>query len=245
MHMTIDQGIALAASVGACLSALATFWTVRKMSQQREATYLPELVLSRTMFVGSKNPLVAGDIPTMWVPKTGAAGMTETVLTFSMPLVNVGLGAAKNISVSWSFPIHEMVVKVNDLARRTHIPANVELKEGALSIKSDALGTQTSIWENQRQELLEFALPAAIQREPILIRVPPAFVTLSSAMLFLTAKDGGFKKIADVPLLNVEMEFQDIGDGHHVAAFSIALKIIALAGDGTGFHGYLEPRKSM
>jgi len=243
MHVTIDQGIALAASVGACLSALATFWTVRKMSQQREATYLPEIVLARTIFSGSKNPLVKGELPTLWVPKTDAAGMPETALTFSMPLLNVGLGAAKNISVSWSFPIGDMVDRVNELARRAHIPGTVELKEGTLSITSDALGTQTSMWENQRQEWIDFALPAVIQKDPITIRVPPAFITLSSAILFLAAKDGGLQKIANIPPINVDMKFQDIGDRHHVAAFSITLTIIALAGSGTGFHGYLDPRK--
>jgi hypothetical protein len=241
--MTIDQIIALSASVGGCLSAIATFLTIRQMSQQREATYLPELVLSRTLFVGSKDPILAGAMPTLWVPKTDTDGTAEVSRTFSMPLSNVGLGAAKGISVAWSFPIKEMVSQVNDLAQRTLTPAYLELKDGDLSIKSESLGSAISRWANQQHDSLDYVLPAAVQKEPVVLALPHAFVLLSSALLFVSAKDKDRKSIADMPRLMARFEYRDIGDRHHVAVFEIKLQIIALGGEGTFIQGYLESKK--
>ena len=46
--MTVDQLVALGASIGACLSAIAAFLMIRQIARQREASYRPELALSRT-----------------------------------------------------------------------------------------------------------------------------------------------------------------------------------------------------
>jgi hypothetical protein len=54
--MTNDQIVALLASIGACLSAVATFLTVRQIAKQRVASYRPELALSQSIFEGSTDP---------------------------------------------------------------------------------------------------------------------------------------------------------------------------------------------
>jgi len=68
--MTIDQGIALATSIAACLSALAAFFTIRQVSKQRESSYHPELAVSRTKFQCISNPLSEGHIPDTWIDWT-------------------------------------------------------------------------------------------------------------------------------------------------------------------------------
>jgi hypothetical protein len=242
-NMTIDQFIALSASVGAFMSAIGTFLTVRQMSQQRKASYLPELVLSRTSFEGSRDLITYGPMPTRWVSISDTEKKKEISPWFSMPLSNVGLGAAKSISVSWSFPIQEMVSQVNDLAQRTLTPAYFTLKDGAVSIELDNLRAGTSFWANQQQETLDYVLPAAIQKEPVPLKLPPAFILLSSALVFVSAKEEGRESIAKISPLVVSLEYCDIGNNTHAAIFEINLHIVAYAGEGTSIHGYLESKK--
>lgn len=241
--MTIDQIIALSASVGAFLAAIATFLTVRQMIQQREASYRPELIISRTFFEGSKDPITKGELPTHWVRKPIADGEHDSLPVFSVPLINLGLGAAKNLAVQWSFPIEEMIKQVNDLAQRTLTPAYFDLKDGAMSIKSESLGSGTSMWKNQQQDSLDYVLPVAVSNVFCQLRLPLAFIQLSAAYLYLAAKDKDRKSIPDIPPIRAHLEYFDIGDKQHSADFDISIQIIMFAGDGTFVNGYAESKK--
>ncbi|BCK86278.1 hypothetical protein MIZ01_0032 [Sideroxyarcus emersonii] len=237
--MTIDQIIALSASVGAFLAAIATFLTVRQMVQQRVASYRPELVISRTHFEGSQDPV----IPSHWVPKLSTQAAGEGFPFFSMPLVNVGLGTAKNLLIRWSFPIEEMVAQVNQLAQRTLTPVYFDLENGVLTIKSDTLGNGASIWRNQQEESLDYLLPVSIQKDSSVIRLPLVFVQLCSALLYLAAKDKDRADFPVTPILSAQIDFLDIGGKRHSTNYDISLQIVMFGGDGKFFHGYLESNK--
>lgn len=241
--MTIDQVIALSASVGAFMSAIATFLTVRQMSHQRQASYLPELVLSRTTFKGTASPIASGPIPSHWIPESRDESKTEVMPIFSLPLTNVGLGAAKDISVHWSFPIEEIIRQVNDLAQQTLTPLYFDLKDGAVSIKSESLRGGTSFWKNQQNEAIDYVLPAAVQKEPVQLKIPHAFVLMVSALLFVSSKDTCGKFVLNIPPLVAHLKYRDIGNKAHSAVFEITLQLIAFGGDGSFIHGYLESKK--
>ena len=129
--MKIDQLIALLASLGACLSAVATFLTVRQIRKQSESSFRPDLTFSSTTFKGSPNPsplLPKSLSPDFWtneeattdVLKDGAVATEFPIFSrFGIPLLNLGLGTAKNIAVSWSFPLENLVKQINELAQRT------------------------------------------------------------------------------------------------------------------------------
>src|ERR1035437_5158074 len=120
--LKIDEIIALIASLGTWAAAIAMFLTVRQIRKQSEASYRPELTFTRTIFEGVplstlvKSPPPTGSLykspsPGVWL-KTGDehAGdkhaEDKVVLPqFTVPLRNVGLGAAKDIALSWSVPM--------------------------------------------------------------------------------------------------------------------------------------------
>ena len=241
--MTIDQTIALLASIGACVSAVATFFTVRQIAKQREATYRPELALSRTDLEGSVDPILKDSLPTRWVPKSKAEQTDGAWRRFAMPLRNVGLGAAKGVVVSWSLPIAEMVKELNELSQRTLTPAYFEYEGGALSMKSEGLRNYTSVWQNQQKELIDYVLPAAVEKDPVMLTLPDTYILLSSALLFFSSKDKERGSLPRFPSLKTDFQYFDIGGRQHHAVFEIEPQIVVITGGGTGFSGWLQPSK--
>ncbi|WP_129781031.1 hypothetical protein [Peristeroidobacter soli] len=242
--MTNDQIVALLASIGACLSAVATFLTVRQIAKQREASYRPELALSRSIFEGSTDPMVAGGrLPTFWFKKAQPHESTKGVQRLTIPLQNVGLGTAKGVRLIWSFPIADVVTAVNQLAQRTLTPAYFVYEHGAVSIKSDTFGARTSFWKNQENDWIDYVLPASVQNEAMNLTLPDAYVLLCSALVFFGAKDKDAKSFPELPLLRARFEYRDMGEQEHQAGFDIELHLIAFGGEGELIHGYLESRK--
>jgi len=241
--MTADQSIALFASVGACLSAIATLLTVRQMAMQREASYRPELAFSRTFFEAGPDPLRGGVLPEKWMNKKPGSEAPMPLDVLSVPLRNVGLGTAKEIAISWSFPIDETIERVNQSAQRTLTPAYFSSDEWGVSIKSESLGNGTSMWRNQKKDSVDFVLPASVEKDPVDVKLPHAYVQLCSAALYFASKDKDDKRSFDVPPLTANIEYVDIGNRKHCAIFEFQLNVVAIVGNGEAFHGCIDCTK--
>ncbi|MCG8668668.1 MAG: hypothetical protein MI867_04580, partial [Pseudomonadales bacterium] len=229
--MTIDQVISLAASIGACLSALAAFLAVKEVAKQRESSYKPELVLVKTLFKGISNPLHKGAMPDFWTTDRESDESIDCVKSFSIPLRNVGLGAAKDVKATWSFPMEDTVALVNDLAQKAHIPAYFELKNGFLSLNSEELGELTSVWRNQQLDSLDFVLPAQIDNSPIELTYPHAYIQIISALIYFSVKSGKLESFPDIPKLNLKLEYSDIGGLAHSAQYLLHTNIVSIVND--------------
>ena len=244
--MTTDQFIALGASVGACLSAVATLWTVRQMARQREASYKPELALSRTFFRSVADPLAKGSLPVWWTEPEGIGSEPAVARRpFTVPLRNIGLGTAKKVEVSWSFQIADMVETANQLAQRSLTPAYFSYEAGALHLDSDSVGRSVSMWQNQQHDSIDYVMPAAVESKPVLLRVPHAYIQLVSALIFFAAKDKGRKAFPDIPALSLKLEYRDIGDQKHGAGFEVGCELGAFTGEGEILSGSLEFTKAV
>ena len=66
--MTVDQYIALGASIGACLSAITALLTIRILVRQQRAVYRPDLALSRTMIRSTRCSHLP--VPRMWTEES-------------------------------------------------------------------------------------------------------------------------------------------------------------------------------
>ena len=187
-RMTIDQLIALSASIGACLSALATFLTVQQVAKQRRASYQPDLALTQIVVTGVPDSNNKSPLPIVWNTNPPGIGSSQP-RRCAIPVLNVGLGAAKDVVVSWSFPIDELVKSVNDLAQRTLTPAYLRNEHGTLYIKSDLFGDIDIMWQNQQVSRIDYVLPATVQDKPLYLEMPWAYVTLVSMLLYFRLRD--------------------------------------------------------
>lgn len=239
--MTLDQIIALSASLAACASAVATFLTIRQMAQQRKASFRPELAFSTTHFEGSAT--TDEQLPNNWVAWTHQSESRSNQRELVIPLHNVGLGAAREISLSWSFPIDRAVEEVNALAQQALVPAYLKFEKGMLSITSDNLSNWTSIWRNQQKIFLDFVLPASVPQEALVIRLPNAYIQLCSSLAYFATRIEKRSTFPSFPLLTAQLEYQDIGGSRHEASFEFTVEIEAIIGKAKEMHGVIVCKK--
>jgi hypothetical protein len=235
--MTADRLIALLASIGACLSAIATFLTVQQMARQRRDSYRPDLALSQLPVNGACNPSGKTLLPDVWSTDQSAPSTAKHF--FTIPLLNLGLGAAKNLVVSWSFAVDSAINVVNDLAQRTLTPVYISNENGMLSVKSEALGGSVEMWRNQRVATVDYILPTAVQNMPFQLKLPHAYITIITLLLYLEFKSK--PKDFDIPELRVEFKYSDIGSRSYETRYRIDLEVFMLAENS--FHATLKPTK--
>lgn len=237
--MTNNEIIALLASLGACFSAVATFLTVRQIAKQREASYRPELLFSRIFVECTKD---SSPIPTHWTTKGEDEKTNIQSRFFSLPLRNIGLGTAKNVSVSWSFPFESVIKQINETAQKTLSAAYFTFDKDSLSIDSENLGKSTSMWINQKQVTLDYVLPAAITHEPVMLNLPHAYIQIVSSLLYFSAKDK--KPFPEIPPLIAKVEFYDIGEAKHSSTFNIQFQVSAIGSAGEFICASIESQKN-
>jgi hypothetical protein len=234
--MTYDQLIDLSTSVATFISAVATLLTVRQMAKQRQTSYRPELVLSSTHFEGHAE--VAGQLPLGWITRAPQPDAENTPRELSIPLHNVGLGAAKGVSITWSFPIEVTVKEANSLAQQALIPAYFALQDGDLSMTSERFSQTTSMWRNQQNISIDFVLPAAVLKDPFVLKLPHAYIQLCSSLLYFSAHIDSRKSFSQFPPLTADLKYQDIGGAQH------QIRLEASSGSGEKMWGTIECRSA-
>jgi hypothetical protein len=225
--MSIDQIISLTASVGACLAAVATFLTVWQIAKQRKASYRPELVLGSGEFEARANAYHSG-LPNDWRnPEPKLIGCVTNISlasnVFGLPLANIGLGAARKISISWKFAIEDAVKNVNKYAKEAGFDDFLSFDRGTLKMQSPSVA---SFWINQETQTMDYVLPASTPGAVVRLRPPDAYILLVSAAVSLNfssriKESGGRPELLELPALSVGLSFEDIAGKKQAVSSSI------------------------
>lgn len=242
--MTIDQIISLATSIAAFIAAAAAFLVVLQVSKQRADSYKPALVVARTRFICSQPD--DGVIPHTWSnPDSIDNGAVQAHAAFSLPLVNVGLGAAIDVKVSWAFPIDEVVRLVNELAQKSLIAVYFDWNNEILSINADKPGRTVHNWASQKESNFDFVLPASIDQNANSVTIPMGCVHLVSALVYVTSKLEKFESFPKIPSLLLKIAYSDIAGTKYSTQLSISIEVVAMhSGDGFKCHGIIESSRT-
>jgi hypothetical protein len=157
-------------------------------------------------------------------------------------MLNVGLGAARDLLIEWSFPVETMIHELNghlialgDSVRLTHDGFSVS------SSNADGKISTSSLWKNQRRESIKFVLPAEIESSPVRLRLPHAYVYLYSALFRSKAKLTKGKIFdASIDQLTAKISYRDIANAQHHRQFTLTVSVEMARGDGSGFYGRIE-----
>ena len=223
----MTEMISLVTSIAACLSAIAAFVVVRQNYKQRTASYRPELILVERA-VQLQPFEQAGGRPQL----LDENGESQVLI----PIVNVGLGAARDLKISWRFPIDQVVSSVNLLAQESLVPAYYEHSNGFLSMKSK---TSWAIrWRREQQ--IGYVLPASIpEAPPNELPLPGAYIALVCGHYYFALKarrsgksDGpDLIDIPDLPELECQIDYADIGGVSHRLDVVISVTPVVISKD--------------
>lgn len=95
--------------IGACVSAIATFLTVREMKKQREASYKPDVFVAPCSFTG------------------GEASALQQGKKAVFSFLNLGMGAAKDVKIVMQTDIQMLLPELNALLVARKIPTVLHL----------------------------------------------------------------------------------------------------------------------
>ena len=163
----------------------------------------------------------------------------------SIPIVNVGLGAARNLRIFWKFPIDHVVSSVNRLAHESLVPVFFEYENGILHRKSkyDAY----VLWHGAVD--IDFVLPASIQQAPTQLDLPLAYTTLGAALQYFAFKKASETRdsdrdasIPEVPPLECRLEYTDIGGINHRIDLFIHMDIAMISRESLKCYFYSSRR---
>lgn len=233
--------IALFSGIGTFLAAIATFLTVREVSKQRKTSYRPEIVVPRITFEGSADPRTGNKLPSVWntIPQGGDGAILAKV-----PLINIGLGAAKNVSISWNFPVEETARVLAAMLNRINPDDMVTFRNGILSVKSASLGRFSTFWKNEQTARIDYVLPASTQSKPANVDIPHTYNWLVSSLI-LTAAQSKAVEFPRIAPLQISADYYDVADERRAAVYELELEVIAVLDGGATFHAYLEPKRQL
>ncbi len=203
----MTEVISLVTSIAACLSAIAALVVVRQNYKQRTASYSPDLILVKRI-VRLQPFEQTGGMPQL----SDEDGDSQVVV----PIVNVGLGAARDLKVSWRFPIDQLISSINLLAQQSLAPEYYEHKNGFLSLKSKK--SWFVRWGSEEE--IDYVLPASTpEAPPNELPLPTAYVALVFGHYHFALHAPRSDKsdspqlidVPDLPKLKCQIDYGDIG----------------------------------
>jgi len=232
--MNIDQIIALSACLISLLVALATFLTVRQIAKQRRSSFKPELILARSTFTARNRT-----VPYRWSfsideEKTDALvsdkpdeSSLKRNFHIAIPLLNIGLGAAKEVVIEWNFDIDRAIEIVNSIRQKLLLEGYIENTNDIISFHSNSGEESMHSWLGQKRNSLDYVLASDPTIESETISVPPLYLELYCQYQACIFKQNDSEKV-EFPHLTAIMTHKDIGEIAHAAAFKLNFDIIML-----------------
>lgn len=162
---------------------------------------------------------------------------------FGIPITNIGLGAAKDVIIKWSFPIEEAVAVVDKCAKQAGLDNFVKFERGVLKMESPMVA---SLWINQKIRKMDYILPATLPTAVLPLSLPHAYVLLVSAAVSLNFYSkiqelGGRPELLEPPTLVAACTFDDLAGKKHTVSYDVSVSIMSATADN--FDGYVEARR--
>jgi hypothetical protein len=240
--MSLDQYISLAASTGTLLAAIATLFVVLEMARQRRASYRPDLLLSGFSFSAHGKDTSRAETYSGW-EVTDAQDTSDKPSLGPFELIrimNVGLGTAKDVRLTWSCDFERMIRLLNRLAEEAELPERWELRDGKIFYKDRKVS-----FAMEMTEILEPIPPATIDKAPRYIHIPSIYTLAYATAVYAFAHGSHSEKEVDyvdvfldeMPPLKLSVAYDDPGDRRHHVAHNV--RVVIYSANKAGFKGQI------
>jgi hypothetical protein len=160
-------------------------------------------------------------------------------------MFNLGLGAAKNIEISWLFSFDKAISHINAITSGTEYESSFFFQNDVLKCDSEKIGKWWSMWHNQRFDKIDFILPASEIKEGGRLKLPDPYVKIISVLVFLYSRllsDKSMNDMPEMPKIEVNISCADIADKKYVKKFIINISVYAITLDTSDFNGFIEAK---
>ena len=202
----------LASGIGALIAALVALFTLLELFKQRKSSYKPDLCIVPNEYELEEARYDGIDLAIDWVPKE----QEESNLCFSpgFRIVNIGLGAAKKVEIKWEFDVKGEIHKVNKMAEKLSVPSLIKEGTKSLSIKINDSAVYSVHGESDSMKS-DYVVPHISDPKGAEIPLPLNYRLIVSAYLSMCSKENLNLKNVEVPDINLNLKYIDIGKGIH------------------------------
>ena len=221
--MSISEWISLTSSIGAMSAAVVALFTLIELFRQRKSSYKPDLCILQTSFVIRESKLYGVNLSLDWWHEERDG--VSTLVRPSIPLVNVGFGAAKDVYAKWTFDSEKLIRDVSYLAKESYQPFSIEKERSFLSLRKEGqevggVNAEMTTWE------YEYVLPLSQDKGGREVPLPPSYSFLIPAYLSLSVMKDRSIEDSEVPEIKLELAYTDIGGGKHSSTHKLACKLV-------------------
>lgn len=197
-QITLDRIIALVASVGACLSAIAAFLSVRQTIKQRKISYIPEIVIQPTSVMVEG---LSRNKPPTNIIKNNYKNHESII---SLHLENIGLGTAVSLEFKWKAPLKKMIDDINSFHKEKSDGISISLKNHGIDI-TIANESKAFYTFNGQDGKIDYVLPVNTEKTPRLLHLPNAYLNIYLYWIIVNLNKPSFEVLdgPDIPRLNL------------------------------------------
>lgn len=208
----MDQWIPLVSGLAAVITALVTLFTVLEMRKQRISSYLPDLFFPNTRLYVYRD----GSGSFFCSSEEGLSDSSQRNEVY-LEILNIGLGAAREIVLEWDCDIDAFVNLIGQLD--VDGISKIEHQNGILTI-----GNKINFIFNQARREITHVVPMPIEPKPRRVRIPGFYLELYSLYIFhafFEKEEEGFVSIEDPPPLKLSLTYKDIGNNLHKLSLDV------------------------
>lgn len=222
--MTWEIWIALASSLAATAAVAVAILTLREMISQRRTVYRPELILAREYLAATR-----GDDNELRWQRDGS--QSPGSIFPSVPLFNIGLGAARDVELIWDFDRQSFRNILKDVSS-----GRIVIKHDDGPLVGILIDDEHRITFNSKdfERHLSYVLPAGISSEPNFLNVPIEYATyleLLPQAYSMASATNGIQHWHSVPPLEATIRYRDIGDNLHQRRLRVEFQLCTMRFD--------------
>jgi len=221
------------ANFATLIATIILIFTILEMKEQRKTTYKPLVIVSNSedlyyqfIYHPERNHPFFFEVVNKDIFIENETDVKSSL--FRIKSFNIGLGAAKNIKIHFKYDVSKFVEMIQQCKMEKEL--KISYNDQKVKILYDDSSIELPL-NNSNIQSFDYLLPANVDNNPLLIKLPKAFEFLYSAMLFSKfysqMKHVDFIKIPDV---NMTVTYSDIAGNETTDEYLLKFKHFGIQG---------------
>jgi hypothetical protein len=229
---TVVSIFTVISALAAVIYTIITFKTLKEIKAQRETTYRPDIIIDEGLFYIYSYKTDKGEFPVEYTyDKKDPLYNCDTfkMSSFSINLFNIGLAAAKEIQIEYSFHLDKIIDTILEQNKLLPTDKIIDIRKAERFVefkpaKEAVGGASYHAIDNQLKREINHILPVNISNSPIKINLPSYLLEIHSILIYnFWLSDAKQKDFPDLPIVNIKISYMDIGNNKHSKDYELSI----------------------